>query len=647
MRIAQRFNAGLGQPMEQAPNPRLRNSSRSAVPSALRKFFLRFRSLKAPAASQSSVRRKGPKLLALLSPVFAFPCLAAFGQFSASLDRDTVILGETVTLSLKFENVQPRALPNIPTIPGLPVAGGAGSSSQTKIENGATTSIVTYTVPLAPQKAGEYEIPAMTAEIEGKRVQSQPLKLKVLQSDPSAPPAEYANKLAFLWPVLPKKELYVGEIMVTELRLYLRSETRRLSALQVPPLRGDGFTIGNQVNGQRFQRRVGTATFTIIPILQTITPIKTGDLEVSAINGSVVLHVVTGGQRSLLDFDAEDPFGPATRAQQVPLTVEQRTLHVLPLPEQNVPPGFSGAIGSYNMNCTAGPTNVTAGDPITVRIQISGRGYLQGISMPELNWNDFKTYPPTSRTETTDPLGTQGTKYFEQLVTPQSPDIKELPAILFSYFDPDAKSYRTLSQAPIKLTVRPGGTTIAPTIAASRDTNEKPATTQDIVPIKQRFGKMTANAQPILTRPWFLALQAVPALAFFGALTWRKRGESLANNPRLRRKRLVEQIMRNGSQQMKRLADENKSDEFFGAMFRLLQEQIGERLDLPASAITEAVVEENLRPRDVSRPTLHMVQELFQTCNLARYAPLKSSEELHGVLQRFEAAVAALKAELK
>ena len=80
-------------------------------------------------------------------------------------------------------------------------------------------------------------------------MQSQPLKLKVLQSDPSAPPAEYGNKLAFLWPVLPKKNLYVGEIMVTELRLYIRSETRRVSALQVPPLRGDGFTAGNQVDG--------------------------------------------------------------------------------------------------------------------------------------------------------------------------------------------------------------------------------------------------------------------------------------------------------------------------------------------------------------------------------------------------------------
>ena len=42
------------------------------------------------------------------------------------------------------------------------------------------------------------------------------------------------------------------------------------------------------------------------------------------------------------------------------------------------------------------------------------------------------------------------------------------------------------------------------------------------------------------------------------------------------------------------------SDEFFAVLFRLLQEQLGERLDLPASAITEAVIEERLSPLGIS-----------------------------------------------
>jgi len=73
-----------------------------------------------------------------------------------------------------------------------------------------------------------------------------------------------------------------------------------------------------------------------------------------------------------------------------------------------------------------------------------------------------------------------------------------------------------------------------------------------------------------------------------------------------------------------------------------LQEQLGERLDLPASAITEAVIEERLRPRGVPESTMTSLQELFQTCNLARYAPLKSGQELAAIIPRLETVLGKL-----
>jgi predicted anti-sigma-YlaC factor YlaD len=78
----------------------------------------------------------------------------------------------------------------------------------------------------------------------------------------------------------------------------------------------------------------------------------------------------------------------------------------------------------------------------------------------------------------------------------------------------------------------------------------------------------------------------------------------------------------------------------------LLQEQLGERLDLPASAITEAVIDEHLRPRGVPEATLAPLHELFQTCDLVRYAPMKSSQELAAVIPKLEGVLRDLK-ELK
>jgi len=420
----------------------------------------------------------------------------------------------------------------------------------------------------------------------------------------------------------------------------VNSGIRKIGNLQIPPLSGGGFTSGKYTEGPNYQRRVGNVPFTVVPLLAAITPINSGLLQIDELTGSVVAN-----PRDPFDFDAF--FGRRPQPQQIPLSMAKRDLKVLPLPTENVPPGFNGAVGGFTMNVSAGPTNVAVGDPITVKIQISGRGALESLSLPEqTKWRDFKTYPPTAKpAETADPLGLQGTKMFEQVVVPQNTEIKELPQFSFSFFDPEQKQYRTLTQPAVKLVVRPGGTVVAPTIAALKSAGQdNPPPAQDIVPIKQRLGTAAQIQSPLVQQPWFLALQAVPVLSWIAAFAWRKRTEMLANNPRLRRQRRVAQIIREGLVELRQQAAENKSDEFFATLVRLLQEQLGERLDLPASAITEAVIEERLRPRNVPEVTLAAFHELFQACNLARYAPVQSSQELAALIPKIEMTLRELQA---
>ena len=132
-------------------------------------------------------------------------------------------------------------------------------------------------------------------------------------------------------------------------------------------------------------------------------------------------------------------------------------------------------------------------------------------------------------------------------------------------------------------------------------------------------------------------MQGVPLLALVSAVVYRRRAESLANNPRLRRQRQVAALVDQGLRELKQHATENNSEQFFATLVRLLQEQLGERLDLPATAITEAVIDEKLRPRNVPEPVLTELQELFQLSNLARYAPIKSSQELNALIPKLDA----------
>src|SRR5438034_1613554 len=215
---------------------------------------------------------------------------------------------------------------------------------------------------------------------------------------------------------------------------------------------------------------------------------------------------------------------------------------------------------------------------------------------------------------------------------------------MFSFFEPVQKGYRTVTLPGSPIIVRPGNAApTQPTIVGSATQNQnelKPAT--DIVHIKPRVGTLAQIRAPLVQQTWFVALQGVPLLAWLTVLVWRRREENLANNPRLRRQRQVAQTVRDGLAELRRLAGANQAEAFFATVFRLLQEQLGERLNLPASAITEAVVEERLRPCGAPEETLTALGEIFQRCNQARYAPQRSRQELVSLAPNVESVLRQL-----
>jgi hypothetical protein len=329
--------------------------------------------------------------------------------------------------------------------------------------------------------------------------------------------------------------------------------------------------------------------------------------------------------------------------KQIMLVTEPLEVESMPLPQTNKPVDFNGAVGDFTMTATAGPTNVTVGDPITVRVQISGRGALDAVTLPALDsWRDYKTYPPTAHMEPGDQFGFSGSKTFEQIVSPLNSDVHELPPMTFSFFNPDDGQYHTLTQASMPLTVKAAGTSLMPTLAASKNPAAENQTPQDVLPIKENLGTLAPAEIPLVAHPVFLTVQTVPVLAFLVAFIWRKRTDNLANNPRLRRQRAVAQLVSTGLNDLEKFAAENKPDEFFALLFRLLQEQLGERLDCPATAITENVIDEHSVLRAAPQTTREVLRELFQLCNQARYAPVRGTGELNSVAAKFAQAVREL-----
>ena len=582
-------------------------------------------------------------------PIVGFLFLAALGlipsgaraaSFTASLDRDTISLGESATLSLTFEGGQSKNVPT-PDVPGLQIV-QTGTSQNVSIINGAMSSTVTVAFSVTPEQAGEFTIPALTTDVNGQTLTSQPLKLTVLKANAPSPAAVASgSQVAFMQLSLPQRKVYVGQTLTAQLQIYLRDDVQNYGNLQFTTTPADGFTLGKSADGQRYNTQIGSRVYHVIPISLALTVTKTGNLSLGPFTANMV--VVLPSQN-----DGGDPFMAQFFNQgeqrQVTLATDQINVQSLPLPDENVPTNFNGAVGDYQMAVTAGPTNVTVGDPITVRVQISGSGALDALKLPDQSgWSDFKLFPPTQKTDLSDQLGLEGTKTFEEIVTPQNTDVHALPPISFSYFNPDDGQYHTLTQPSEPLVVRSAGATPLPVIAANNNSAPQNQTPQDILPIEENLGTLAQASPPLVTNPGFLAVQSLPVLAFLAALVWRKRADNLANNPRLRRQRAVAQLIASGLDDLKKYAAANQPDEFFATLFRLLQEQLGERLDCPASSITENVVDEHPVLRGAPENVLAELRELFQLCNQARYAPVRGTSELNSVAGQFEKVIGELK----
>ncbi|HTD68667.1 MAG TPA: BatD family protein, partial [Candidatus Limnocylindria bacterium] len=483
---------------------------------------------------------------------------------------------------------------------------------------------------LAPTQIGDFLIPGFQLDSGGQQLRTQPIQIKVVKPGDAVVPPGATAPTAFVKLVTPKPELYVGEVSEIEVQLYWQDGR----PTQYPQLPTDpGFTVGKWLKPAESRVNISNQLYNVVTFKQPITPVKAGALSL----GPAVVPLAVPDRTRRPDFFGNRP------EREVRLTAEKVMIQVLPLPEQNVPATFAGAVGNFSLAFSAAPTNLAAGDPITVRVKISGRGALDAIRLPpQPEWEEFKTYPPTSQIEGADADNISGTKSFEQVVVPERGGIKALPAFAFSFFDPEQKTFRTLTSAAIPLNVgaASGGASAMPSLpGASNAAPAQPAF--DLAHIKPYLGP-AATGPLLITRPWFLGLQALPFAAWAALFAWRKHRERLENDPWLQRRNEVAQTIQRGLNELREHVAAGNSEAFFATVSRLLQEQIGERLNVPPNAITEAVVEEGLRPTGASEELRAALHKLFQTANVARYAPSKSSEELSALVPELEQALRAL-----
>jgi hypothetical protein len=417
-----------------------------------------------------------------------------------------------------------------------------GRTHEIQIINGTTLASSSIVMRVTPQIAGIFTIPGVTPKSQpvvltvNAAMSGTPIPRVGAPPPPPPPPILSGGSIpkgvrltddgsAYVRLELPKRDLYVGESVPVEIEVGMRSGF--VAALhEVPRLIGDDLVL-NKLSSQpeRSEKLINGETFVLLTWRSVLAVIKPGTFAISA-QAPMTVKIRTRPKRDTqLDDRFGDPFWQnlfgATIPKDIDVVSPAQEVKVLELPVEGRPPDFHGAIGTFSVMSDISPSKSDAGDPMTLRLRITGSGSFDRVDSSMLEHLDqWKTYPPKSSFNTSDPIGLSGMKTFEQPVIAAKPGVQTLPALSFSYFDPNARKYATARTAPLSVTISPSEADSALTasqVAAIASSKPSDKSAETLRADHAESSPRSASLIPLYLQPKFLAVPSLLALAFSAA----------------------------------------------------------------------------------------------------------------------------------
>ena len=512
-------------------------------------------------------------------------CLAAFNPLAraetkatATLSQTTIAPGDSTSMTIEVSGVRHLEPPQTVGVEGLDIRYSRFEESM-QIVNGRVDRSAMLSYIVTGNRTGAFEIPAIEIKTDAGVVKTEPLQLKVEAPAPGAQRAAGDAPLAFVQIEIGKETVYVGEAVPVTVQLYF-DRRMRARVEQMPVLEGEGFTKVKFSQPREGASRKDGQDYQLLTFRTAISPGKAGKVTLGPMEVSFIASIPRAKKarsRNPLDlFDDgffNDPFGQFNAMERRKVTAEPVELEVKPLPAAGRPADFSGAIGKFQLSVEGAPKQVKVGDPVTLKMYVTGSGNFDRVNVPELvDRKGWHAYEASSVFSPNDEILTNGTKTFEMAVVPEEKKT-QMPQVRFSYFDSETGKYVTLTSNPAPLTVEDGAPPTpapAPVAKANPEPEPPPAPeppeqeVKDIVGLKYEFGTARGSFEPVYRSRVFWMVQGAPALALLGLLGARlfRKDESKSRAAALKRERDALQ---------RKVRSETGHAEFFQAAARLVQ----------------------------------------------------------------------------
>jgi hypothetical protein len=564
-------------------------------------------------------------------------------SLTASVDRAKIGTEDQLTLTISASGSGFESLPEpeLPALDNFEVIGtNQSSSSQFSIVNGKVSSSKTidFIYSLVPLKPGTWKIGSAKLKHRGKTYATEPIHVEIVagtvqetrqprsRTRPAQPTREVDLKdNLFVKAIVDKEEAYVGEQITVSYELYKRIGLSDVNYQKIPSF--TNFWVESLFDAKQLNFRsevVNGIRYDVAPLKRlALFPTTDGTFSIEPLSLSC--------QVSVRGHDIFDSF--FGRSKPVTIQTEPITVTVLPLPP-DAPPGFRGAVGAYSMSASVDKTQVEANQPVTLTVRISGAGNIKTLPDPMLPpLEDFKKFDSGSNekiTSTQEIL--KGTKTYTYVLIPKTEGKYTVSPAVFTFFDPQAKSYKTVKTRPFVLLATPGEAEERP-VAYGLSQSEIEVVGKDIRYIKPNMAGLENHERFLYQSRWFQLSQFLPLFAVVVALFYRRHSDRVSQDVGYARLRRAHRRAQRRLKEADGLIENESPEKFYACVSKAITDYVGDKLNISAAGITTDQLAQELEEKGISEKVRGRLLLCLNECDFARFAPSgRSKNDIRQVL---------------
>ncbi|GAA4311789.1 BatD family protein [Mucilaginibacter gynuensis] len=526
-----------------------------------------------------------------------------------------------------------------PDFNGFRILAGPNISTSMSSVNGVTTMSNSYSYYIMAEKEGSYTIAPATIFVNGRRLTSNGLTIKVVKGRPvqqqrqqnmqaggnaqAAAPAEAdMAKNLFMRAVADKTDVYQGSQITVSYRLYTRVDLLDSQVDKIPDL--NGFWSQDVKNSKEQQVRWHIETYkgqryNVADIKQTILfPEHAGNLTIDPLGMTFLARVPVAPRNEIEAF-----FGGGSTEVKQKVKSAPVTIHVKPLPEAGKPESFTGAVGKFSIEASVDKSELKANEAINYRVKVTGSGNIKLFKDLSTNFPaDFEKYDPKITDTITESInGVSGSRVYNYLLIPRHQGSFTIEPLKFTYFNPNTGKYVTLTTKAFPVKVNKGDNE-ANVTAFTADKQDIKVLDKDIRYIKTGDTELAEEGDGLFGSGLYYLLLTVGPIACAAAFVYRNKNRKLNSDVvKVKSRRAGKMAAKHLASAQKQL-QANNTKAFYEDVFKGLYGYLSDKLNISYADLNKETIASNLKTRNLDDQLTRQLLDTLDLCEMARYAPV-------------------------